>query len=396
MMMNRVTCFIIILSIMFKSINNIAIKSATLLCFFFGIAIYAQTEAVEIGNLVERIGETSGLIYFADKLITHNDSGNTAELFEIDPDSGEILRIVQIANAQNRDWEDLAQDEDYIYIGDFGNFNGDRTDLRIYKISKAEYLASDTVTATLIEFTYEDQSNFTAAPNSDWDAEALFVYEDVLVVLTKQWKSAGTVAYKLSKTPGDQIAERLDSYQVEGLITGATYDEFKQQLVLVGYSRLLLPFFVEISGLNNTSIFSGTISKLPLNTGIAQVESIAYSENRYFFTCENYTNTSFQITSLSRLFFFELAPKIVPQTIDKDIELILYQPIGPYSLNYELATDDTVFEQAIFDTAGKRIFYDSNSAIKSGAIDTSSLRPSIYFIIFYLKKGKVSKSFVIR
>ncbi|MBS9462132.1 T9SS type A sorting domain-containing protein [Flagellimonas sp. 389] len=381
---------------MFKIINNIACKNTWFLCFFLGLSIFAQTEVIEIGNLEERIGETSGLIYFDDKLITHNDSGNTAELFEIDPTSGAILRIVQIINAQNRDWEDLAQDEDYIYIGDFGNFNGNRTDLRIYKISKAQYLASDTVTAALIEFNYEDQSDFTAAPNSDWDAEALFAYEDVLVVLTKQWKSAGTVAYKLPKTSGVHMAKRLDSYQVEGLITGATYDELKQQLILIGYSRLLLPFFVEVSGLNDTSIFSGTVSKSPLNTGIAQVESIAHSENRYFFTCENYTNTSFQITSLSRLFFFELEPKIIPQNIDKDIELLLYQPMGPFTLNYQLATDDTVFERAIFDMTGRLIFYDSDSAIKNGKIDTSSLRPSIYFITFYLKKGRISKPFVIR
>ncbi|UII76065.1 hypothetical protein LV716_17635 [Flagellimonas sp. HMM57] len=381
---------------MFKIINNIAHKSIWFLCFFLGSSIFAQTEAIEIGNLEERIGETSGLIYFDDKLITHNDSGNTPELFEIDPTNGEILRIVQITNALNTDWEDLAQDEDHIYIGDFGNFNGNRTDLRIYKISKEAYLVSDAITAEVIEFTYEDQSDFAAGPNSDWDAEALFAYKDELVVLTKQWKSAGTVAYKLPKLSGNHIAQRLDSYQVEGLITGATYNESKQQLVLVGYSRLLLPFFVEVSGMNDTSIFSGTISKAPLNTGIAQVESIAHSENRYFFTCENYTNTSFQIVSLSRLFFFELEPKIAPQSIKTESGLLLFQPNGSTSLSYQLTTEDTGFEQAIFDMTGKRIFYNSNVALKDGEVDTSSLRPSVYFLSFYLKRGILSRPFVIR
>ncbi len=285
------------------------VQSISLLFLFIGTGIYAQTNVVEVSNLEEQIEETSGLIYLDGRLITHNDSGNSAELFEIDPMDGRILRTVTITNAENTDWEDLAQDEDYIYIGDFGNFNGNRRDLRIYRISKTDYISSDDVIAETISFSYEDQSDFANMSNSDWDAEAFFVFENTLIILTKQWESAGTVAYKLPKTSGNYVAERLDSYQVEGLITGATYSDIQQRLVLVGYSRLLLPFFVEITGLSDSAIFSGVVSKSSFNLGIAQVESIAHFENTYFFTSEKYVNSSFQIESPSRLFFLSLNQK---------------------------------------------------------------------------------------
>jgi hypothetical protein len=32
-----------------------------------------------------------------------------------------VLRTVAITNATNVDWEDIAQDASYIYIGDIGN-----------------------------------------------------------------------------------------------------------------------------------------------------------------------------------------------------------------------------------------------------------------------------------
>jgi hypothetical protein len=67
-------------------------------------------------------------------IITHNDSGGQANLYEINASTG-ALRTVAITNATNVDWE-YAQDASYIYIGDIGNNFGNRTDLKIYKISR--------------------------------------------------------------------------------------------------------------------------------------------------------------------------------------------------------------------------------------------------------------------
>ncbi|MGY8913934.1 MAG: T9SS type A sorting domain-containing protein, partial [Flavobacteriales bacterium] len=135
----------------------------------------AQENVRELGLLPETVFETSGLIFYNNKIVTHNDSGNTAQLFELDTVSLQITRTITISNAVNIDWEDIAQDDTYIYIGEIGNNNGSRRDLAVYRILKTEYDKSNSVEAEIIEFSYIDQTDYTPSANSDWDAEALFV-----------------------------------------------------------------------------------------------------------------------------------------------------------------------------------------------------------------------------
>ena len=104
-----------------------------------GSCQYATTNYLMnfIGTLEDEIQETSGLLFVGDELWTHNDSGNENRLYQLDTMTGAVLREVLIANAENEDWEDITQDNQYIYIGDFGNNEGTRTDLRIYRILKS-------------------------------------------------------------------------------------------------------------------------------------------------------------------------------------------------------------------------------------------------------------------
>ncbi len=86
--------------------------------------------------LPDEVSETSGLIYYDNALWTINDSGNAPILYKLSPETGEVLQRIQIANATNKDWEDLAQDEEHIYIGDFGNNMGKRSKLKILILEK--------------------------------------------------------------------------------------------------------------------------------------------------------------------------------------------------------------------------------------------------------------------
>ena len=130
--------------------------------FLYQSFAMAQTITV-VSTLESTVEETSGLIYLDGRMITHNDSGGEAALYEIDPASGNVVRTVEIQGATNRDWEDIASDESYIYIGDFGNNSGTRRDLGVYKVSIADYLGNDDLAvAERIDFSYEDQSDFTA------------------------------------------------------------------------------------------------------------------------------------------------------------------------------------------------------------------------------------------
>ncbi|MGC9330764.1 MAG: hypothetical protein ACP5DZ_02675, partial [Bacteroidales bacterium] len=103
-----------------------------------GTQSHAQelSETEKICTLEAVLGENSGLVWLNGQLWTHNDSGNSNELFCVDTADCSVLRTVEISNAVNTDWEDICADEDYVYVGDFGNNNGDRTDLCIYKISR--------------------------------------------------------------------------------------------------------------------------------------------------------------------------------------------------------------------------------------------------------------------
>lgn len=198
-----------------------------LLAFFFITYHYSgfSQDLSKETNLNDAISETSGLIYVDDRLITHNDSGGLNALFEIDVNDGTVSRTVTIENAVNRDWEDICHDEGYIYIGDFGNNNGNRTDLRIYKVKKTDYLGGNSVNAELIEFSYQDQNDFTSSPNNtNFDAEALISFGDDLYVFTKNWVDQRSNIYKVSKTPGEYVAERIDEFDAKGLITGGTYN----------------------------------------------------------------------------------------------------------------------------------------------------------------------------
>ena len=109
--------------------NNILLIS-----LFLYSAIGLSQSVTVVSVLESTVDESSGLLFLGGRLITHNDSGGEASLYEIDPPTGTVIRTVQIQGAANRDWEDIAMDDTYIYIGDFGNNSGTRRDLRIYRV----------------------------------------------------------------------------------------------------------------------------------------------------------------------------------------------------------------------------------------------------------------------
>lgn len=238
---------------------------ATLLLLWFGILTASPQIAKDITTLETTVlDETSGLLFYNNTLITHTDSGGKAQLYEINATTGAITRTVDITNATNVDWEDIAQDTAYIYIGDIGNNSGNRTDLKIYKISKADYNTSDgKVSAEIISYSYADQLDFTPGPNmTNWDAEGLISYGDRLLIFTKNWVDLKTNVYAIPKTSGTHSAVLVSSYNTNGLITGADSSPGEKVIYLIGYSTSEAPFMYTIHDIpeNSLDIFSGKIS----------------------------------------------------------------------------------------------------------------------------------------
>ena len=387
-----------------RSLNIIAI-----IALFWSIAIgHAQSDIVSLGNLPDLVKETSGLLYYNGNLITHNDSDNAPLLYVLDVDTRAIVRTVEIDGAVNNDWEDLSQDDDYIYIADIGNNLGDRQDLSVLRILKSNFDSSDLVSPEYIFYNYEDQFDFTPSENSDFDAEALVSMDDGLIVLTKQWQSQATAAYRIPKTPGNYVAENVGAYQVDGLVTGATFDSDSSRLYLTGYSQFLFPFFIKLENVTETAIFGDIQERTSLSIGAAQVESIDFVGETFYLTSEEFINPPL-LNTRSRLFSFTLddendngddiddgndngdGPDL---PVDGNREtLIAFKPSGSAVLNYELTTEKAIFGMGIFDSTGRMVLYVPPERIRREQINISQLSTGLHYLVFFFQDDIAAATF---
>ena len=256
-----------------------------------GSCTYASTTASPYysNSLPTRLNGTSGLMFFDGKLYTHNDHGDK-KIFQIDTTDGHILDSIAFSGIAHQDIEDCDQDSLYIYLGDHGNNNsGIRRNLHILRIAKASLLSGRPQIDT-IWFSYPEQTDFStsSANGTDFDCEAFIAAEDSLYLFTKQWVSEGTALYALPKTPGTYSARLVSTWNVGGLVTGATYNPRKRQVVLCGYSSLLQPFVVLLYDYAGNDFFSGNKRKMSLGLAFHQVEGIAVGDDYHYYLTNEY------------------------------------------------------------------------------------------------------------
>src|SRR5204863_1307071 len=139
--------------------------------------------------------------------------------------------------------------------------------------------ATTELLADTIRFIYALQTDFTAATNNnDWDCEAMIAVDDSLYLFSKNWVTNTSYLYVLPAIPGDRIAERRDTLDAQGLITGATYDPANGAIALVGYTDgLYMPFVWRFAAYPGHSFFQGITQHNPLSSGITQMEGIAWA-----------------------------------------------------------------------------------------------------------------------
>lgn len=233
--------------------------------------------------------ETSSLSQSDSLLWTNNDNTDKA-LYAINK-KGVIQNKIQLKNVTNTDWEEIAQDNDYFYIGDFGNnVSGNRKDLHIFRIEKKSVNGENRKIDTL-SFSYSNQKDFknSKANTTNFDCEAFIVSGDTIYLFTKQWKERKTSVYQIPNTPGKHIAQLKESYNVNGLVTSATYLPKKKLLVLAGYSRFLYPFIYLFYDYNSSGFFSGNKRKINISMPFHQMEGISTQDGlHYYLTNENF------------------------------------------------------------------------------------------------------------
>ena len=351
-----------------------------MLCIFNS---FGQTIAItDVANLPTPINETSGLIYFNNQLITHTDSGNAPELYQISTTDGSVLRTVTLTNATNVDWEDLAQDDTYIYVGDIGNNNGNRTNLKIYRISKSDFESHASITAEVINYSYADQTDFTANPNSnDWDAEGFVIYDSQVLLFTKNWVSNQVNVYAFPKTIGTHSANLVSNYNIGGLVTAA--DTIDNKIYLTGYSSATVtPFIavvydINISEPDNMDVFAASsVHKFESVLPFAhQVESVCYidsvgDDDRLYITNERFSVGTILVE-----------PSLKVVTLDNftlgitDLDISGFE-IYPNPFSNRISISETVEEMKIYDSLGKLVLH----LFQTNSIDTTSLPEGIYYI----------------
>ena len=209
-------------------------------------------------ELPHEVCETSGLFFHNGRLWTHNDSGGKPILYGLDTTTFEVVQRITLANAKNKDWEDVCTDGERVYVGDFGNNKGKRKNLRIYVFSLKAIPAEGDASLTVdsIRFSFGDQTEFNNEKHQhDFDCESMFATDQYLYLFSKGWATGTTRLYRLSKTPGTQVAQVVNGFDSQGLITGADYDRESGILVLVGYvNKIWLPFIYLIYDFDDAGV----------------------------------------------------------------------------------------------------------------------------------------------
>ncbi|APZ46204.1 hypothetical protein BW723_07795 [Polaribacter reichenbachii] len=249
------------------------------LLLFFSCQNFGQLEM--IADLPKVLEEVSGTetIKGSDLIWMLNDSGNQPKLFAVS-EEGKILKEIYV-KTKNHDWEDLTADKNgNLYIGDFGNNNSKRKNLRILKVDK-KYLNKKNAEVEKIEFEYEDQNKFPPKKkNLFFDSESFFYYNNHFYIFTKsrtKKKYGKTSLYRIPAEKGKHKAKLIGEFdngkKLDSWITSADISDDGKKVVLLSQKNILI--FTDFKGDN---FLSGNVKEIEL-THKSQKEGITFKNN---------------------------------------------------------------------------------------------------------------------
>lgn len=241
----------------------------------------------KIAVLSDSLKETSGLTFLKDKIYTFNDSGNTNEIFEIDKNSGKILKKIQ-TNFPNKDWEAITNDGEHLYIGDFGNNAGKRKDLAVYKVESSEKNSK-------IQFSYFDQKDFSPVYlNHNFDAESMIFLDGKIHIFTKEWASKDISHYILNIDEFEnQSIKKIETFHIGFVATDASY--FDGKLYIVGYTKKARVYLMIFEKNSEGLFFNQPTKKYKLGSAftVGQVEGIAVNNDGIYISNESFAKFIF-------------------------------------------------------------------------------------------------------
>lgn len=357
--------------------------------------------------LPQEIDETSGLALYNSRLWTINDSGGLPILYAFDTVTGQVLQRITVLNATNKDWEALADDDEFIYIGDFGNNSGNRDDLAVYRVKKSEIplQGHGSVNSEKITFTYSDYfGKIKKSRDNNYDCEAFIAKGEHLYLFSKNYGDQQSKLYQLAKEPGDYTASLITTFNTSGLITGADINTHSNEITLMGYvNQSWIPFTWLLFDFEGDNFFSGNKRRIDLPNMVAtQTEAIVYTVGKNeIFTSEGhilYSQTAYEFNSG---IWTNNSPSAIPEVSSNDFDFVLSpNPVKKNKLTIEVTRlPQGEYQFEIYDTLGRMIAInkysmrrnDGNTKIK---IKVGNYKPGLYFVRLSSGSQIVEKKFI--
>lgn len=376
------------------------IISVALLILCTSYNSFSQTlTPVLITPLPSVIGESSGVeVTAVNSLWSHNDGSGLAEIYRFDT-TGILLHTLGISNATNVDWEDLAQDSiGNIFIGDFGNNNNDRQDLKIYIVPNPDTITATNVNAQIINFTYPDQFAFPpAGPLLNFDMEAFFWFNHSLYLFSKNRTNpydGYTKLYKLPDVAGTYVAQLLDSFYTGAgpwpisSITSADISPDNSCVVLITGTQCWL-----FGGFVGDDFFGGNVQPFVFNGSLTQKEGVCFSSNTGLYITDEKTGPIG-----GNLYFIDISSIINSATqIDEPKGVAVFpNPIGKHISILVNEKEGKNFKMEIYNIIGEIIFAeDFLSPNKKRLVNTENFASGAYLLKIIFEDGEtVAKKIV--
>ena len=264
---------------MLKRLSLILVAFSVCACQDFG-------NLTLVANFPDHLQEVSGIESLGDDgtIWAIEDSGNKDHIYQIDT-TGNVLRDINIKNAKNKDWEDLAKDENgNLYIGDFGNNNNRRKDLVIYKVSNPNSVAEKSLRAEKIRFYFPEQISFPPNPRELlYDVESFFYLNGYLYLFTrnrmpKKLFDGRSLIYRIPAVEGDHKAEMINQFvtcdeAINCQISAAAISPDKSKVALLSYDKVWI-----LSDFEGADFLNGNIEEIDLGHA-TQKEGICFLNN---------------------------------------------------------------------------------------------------------------------
>jgi hypothetical protein len=187
----------------------------------------------------------------------------------------------------------------------------------------------------------------------------------------------------------------MQSYNVSGWITGADYNAFTNEVILIGYSSSkTYSFLYYLYNFPGVKFFSGNKRKVQVgNSLVWQTEGIAWYEetspSRFFISCESAGNYSASVYATSNIGLTTGINQLAPIADDVRFE---YSGNGRMSIISPLA----VSEIKVFDLLGRNVNAQISEENEGRLIIDLPEHTNVSIIVLELEDGRTVSKKVLR